>query len=578
MSDIGCEKLSARDLIYFGSQLTYLAQVPGEVVPFVASEWTEGRWMEDARLRQGLIPLDTAQARHMHGAAWTVLPGIPAPDIVRVNDTNPSLPRQEEENERQALIFPAPVVKVPKDHPCQISSLTAVASGARSALVKLPGAAGWVRLKGCGNHEEGFVVRVNKATSDHPEWIDIRGCAFPHTALRELLLSGTLQQGGRAVCANKPLAMFLYAGDACLPLGPQISTACIVERTLGDRRLGTHALAGLLLLLPLLVSESSSASLDKLSSLFPALRPGRLEGDVADTAWLVSDYSLATSHIGGGDSGVFGLHWPELPRDSTLFLDATKTKEFSESVVERVPESVPEQLTREGMVSMPDAWKAIWDTEVAISRKAFAAISSASRVLPFLFRLIGLEAGRTLRQIHRSGMSWGTYQDAMCRKEWDEWHCNAHANNFVILPEDGVERFDEPPVDAHRAAKRRNVLLAFLDLDMAFSKPPSTVLDSCGGNEFEKLLWREYVFMMDTLAMGDASTGVPLVAGPYLRRQSPFLRCVSSALRDTLVLGFQDGYLCDPADFEDGPDTAEMTHAAHCIVRLALIVTARCTA
>lgn len=36
----------------------------------------------------------------------------------------------------------------------------AVASGVRSALVKLEG--NWYRLKGCGNNDDGFVVRHNK--------------------------------------------------------------------------------------------------------------------------------------------------------------------------------------------------------------------------------------------------------------------------------------------------------------------------------------------------------------------------------------------------------------------------------
>jgi hypothetical protein len=48
-----------------------------------------------------------------------------------------------------------------------------------------------------------------------------------------------------------------------------------------------------------------------------------------------------------------------------------------------------------------------------------------------------------------NGISWGTYQDQMCNLALDEWHCNAHANNFVIVP------------DATN-------YLSFLDLDMAF--------------------------------------------------------------------------------------------------------------
>lgn len=37
--------------------------------------------------------------------------------------------------------------------------------------------------------------------------------------------------------------------------------------------------------------------------------------------------------------------------------------------------------------------------------------------------------------LHQEHISWGTFQDAMCRRDLDEWHCNAHANNLVLLPE-----------------------------------------------------------------------------------------------------------------------------------------------
>jgi hypothetical protein len=41
------------------------------------------------------------------------------------------------------------------------------------------------------------------------------------------------------------------------PLGPKFAPACIVEKTFGDRRLGTHLLSGIMVLLPHLVDESA---------------------------------------------------------------------------------------------------------------------------------------------------------------------------------------------------------------------------------------------------------------------------------------------------------------------------------
>lgn len=56
-----------------------------------------------------------------------------------------------------------------------------------------------------------------------------------------------------------------------------------------------------------------------------------------------------------------------------------------------------------------------------------------------------------------SHVSWGTYSDAMCYD--GQLHCNAHANNMVVLaPQDGK----------NKAAQAPDQFLAFLDLDMAF--------------------------------------------------------------------------------------------------------------
>jgi hypothetical protein len=75
-------------------------------------------------------------------------------------------------------------------------------------------------------------------------------------------------------------------------------------------------------------------------------------------------------------------------------------------------------------------------------------------VLGYLFSRLGFECGRFLRELHALRISWGTYQDGMCRRKFDEWHCNAHANNMVLLSEaDGMAS---------------QSFLACLDLDMAF--------------------------------------------------------------------------------------------------------------
>jgi hypothetical protein len=39
-----------------------------------------------------------------------------------------------------------------------------------------------------------------------------------------------------------------------------------------------------------------------------------------------------------------------------------------------------------------------------------------------------------MKGMHDARVSWGTYQDEICI-DASQWHCNAHANNVVILAE-----------------------------------------------------------------------------------------------------------------------------------------------
>ena len=44
------------------------------------------------------------------------------------------------------------------------------------------------------------------------------------------------------------------------------------------------------------------------------------------------------------------------------------------------------------------------------------------------------DCGRIMNGMHDARVSWGTYQDEICI-DASQWHCNAHANNVVILAE-----------------------------------------------------------------------------------------------------------------------------------------------
>ena len=194
------------------------------------------------------------------------VPGIPAIDYVA------EAPSQNLDDWPAALR--QPLIKV--DCESVSTEMHSVASGVRSALVKIDGK--WFRLKGCGNYEQGFPLRhskqsLNRDGSVKEPWRDIRGCAFWHTAVRENVMTSKVAASlgplGITAC-NKPLGIFEYSAPH-QPLGAAMPPCCIVMETRGDRRLGTHVLAGLAMLLPQLI-DLDAVDMPTLMNTFPAHR------------------------------------------------------------------------------------------------------------------------------------------------------------------------------------------------------------------------------------------------------------------------------------------------------------------
>lgn len=499
-----------------------------------------------------------------------------------------------------------PLIKVVNDPAAK--GPKAVASGVRSCLVKLDGR--WYRLKGSGNNDEGFVVRTSQG-ADGANWRDIRGSAFAHTAMRENYMTAVLERelAHRGILGcNRAMGMYLYDPPNC-PLGtdPDVRPACIVEETRGDRRLGTHVLAGVELLLPLLVSEEAVDE-GRLLSLFPAGRPNSQSlTNLPATAELMYDNMVTTLATVPGLSMYPDVVW-----------NAQSLCNLAGDAQGHLPEVCPDhntypaQWTNAGSRPMDPRWYPLWEAachQLADARKALSQRSAKDggappAVLPYLFSRIGVESGRFLRHLHALRISWATYQDGMCRRDFDEWHCNAHANNMVLLSEAvGLEE---------------GSFLSYLDLDMAFddatfvdawaaegalegaaeaaaARPEEgaaggTVLSAERGGRrglydaadgpppaatesYDRLLLRESVNFMEVLAGGDTTNGVPMVAKATVESQGPILQAVKAGLYDTMMLGYLHGYHDDDA-FPRADADLQLHKAAYAIVRMAIVVMA----
>ena len=451
------------DAIYYASLPVVFASVPGEMVPFVASEWAEdpasiGTVLQRFHFQKIPTPELYAAARAAaeskggvggayksaagaaaKGEATITVPAVPALDLVRTpsaasGDALAALP----------AALRAPLIKV-RESEAPPGALRGVASGTRSALVKIEGV--WYRLKGCGNNDEGFTVRSSAVQKLGPDAagrrtetlydadgkvsffpsVDARGAAFPWTAARELVMSGRLAAALApfdAASANLPVASMSYTGAAQNPLGAGSPTACIVERTLGDRRLGSHLLAGLELLLPLLLcdEEGAEGSLaggeGALRTAFPSARPTE-SGAPIPTALFVGDHVLASFYSFQAPdiaeamllkpfydpaAGLEGAGWA-LPRDGSTMAnlpgnaaahDALKAAERAANV----SRFVPQQFTREGPRPMAPEWLPLWTQAVGEYAAALKALpAGGASLLAYMFSRLGDDAGTVIRGV-----------------------------------------------------------------------------------------------------------------------------------------------------------------------------------
>ena len=240
-------------------------QVAGEVIPFSPDDWA----FDPASLAAVVARAAQGGEDIGDGQPGVVVPAVPCLDYVCVRvggepRAGPDTP------------FPSPLIRVPPAT-AGAGSARGVASGTRSALLKRGGGA-WYRLKGCGNNEAGFQVRLVDAQAGAPAWRDVRGCAFVKESITELTMCARVAAAlapADSLCANGAVGFARYRDAAQLPFGDRVPTACIIETTIGDRRLGTHVLAGFDLTLDRLLNAVAPPAGGEACPFDAAFPPGR---------------------------------------------------------------------------------------------------------------------------------------------------------------------------------------------------------------------------------------------------------------------------------------------------------------
>jgi len=440
-------------------------------------------------------------------------------------------------------------------------------SGKRSCVFLSGGK--YYRLKGCGNLNQGFPIETFQ--SKIPNSREVRGCQFYATATREQLMTeriGEILLTHDILCGNKSVGFWLYPDeeDHYKKLGivnacPHIDKFCGVFETLGEKRLATHLLQGVEVLLHFLVSNYCNKSFTKetILGLYPAERliTDDPEGlSVTPLSWLgpflevPEDKSLSQwtqEKIYPVEAFSMLLNMNELQKKENPFQDLLTTPEIAEVCTKFIERY---SFASEYKESIEHFLRVILQTTKI----------SFTELLSTLYARIGWECGRIKRIFQDSNINWGYYADHNVL-----YHCNAHPNNFIILPQ----------------GSSRN-LLAPLDFDLAFNKENFINIEE-GSETYGKYDERTFDTFLncERYSLEEALSGEENMANfgyslfkleahdDHTKEIYPLLK---TALRDTCVFYYRKAY--------DKLDDAEMTNydartdeSIYALINLALIIT-----
>ena len=390
-------------------------------------------------------------------------PVVPEPNIHFKNEN-----LKDDENEKIDSILSQPLIKAKevKDYPYY----KCIISGHRSALIKDPKTGIYYRLKGCGNDEVGFNL---KKTELFIIEIVTRGHQYDSTCFRELYYSEKLDENLKKInipCANFPVGFWKYDKNLhILPKenvkeedipklenqDPKIDKYCGIFRTLGDKRLRTHLLCGFEKIMEIISKICLSNKLidenilEEMKKIFPASRlPDKIE-------------TFKTIHFFGPGNIPFE-EWVKKPVYEKKFYDAIIS---GEQLKKEINENKNLQIFIEQAENYDEIYNLISETlsekhklmvkhiiedmkkEQKNGKKFFSTLLN-------IYIRIGYEVGKIKRCFQDANINWGSYVDRET-----SYHCNAHSNNLVVLPQGN------------------NTIVCPLDLDLAFSKDKMIIIN-----------------------------------------------------------------------------------------------------
>ena len=376
---------------------------------------------------------------------------------------------KDDENEKIDSILSQPLIKAKeiKDYPYY----KCIISGHRSAVIKDPKTGVYYRLKGCGNDELGFNIKKTEGVMVE---IVTRGSQYDSTCFRELFYSEKADENLKKLnfrCANYPIGFWKYGKDLhILPKEnikiedlpklenqmPEVDKYCGIFRTLGDKRLRTHLLCGLEKILEVISTICTSKQLineeimNEIKKIYPQNRlPNEFE-------------TYKTIKFFGPDPKISYEEWYKKPvyekkhYDSIISCEILK-KEIKENKNLKIFIDTCEnydELYNLLSEKLSEKHKTMAKNIIDKMKNDQKNGKKFFETLLNIYIRIGYEVGKIKRCFQDANINWGSYVDRGA-----SYHCNAHSNNLVVLPQ-GNE-----------------TLLSPLDLDLAFGKDKMIVIN-----------------------------------------------------------------------------------------------------
>lgn len=482
-----------------------------------------------------------------HAGNTIIFPQVPAtlpvPSCAPVDASETPLPSR--------LLHP--LQKATSSQVIDLHNILVYTSGARSAIFKE--GSELFRLKGCGmgidnsSIQDAFPTRYIGSDDLNPlidpnspidpedlkKPIEIRGAMFDFTVKREQAINlkvNAVMRLHNMPSANFPLGYYKYVAWKAKThddINTTCSLCCGLYKTLGDKRLASHLLWGLELLISHIFTElkPQSKDLDNDSQLSQDKAVSMPRKSWIEHRFLTDRYS-GDELIDTGFAALEGvdklLDLHELPIDSAFVISR------------KDPPNMPN-----GSDSI--AWNDVWTKEWKVLIAAGGA--GIANALANLYWLLGWQTGTIVRAIHDANINWGTYEDLLGN------HCNSHPNNLVVLqqPSNGF-------------------VLAPLDFDLAFTRETYQTPKVTQRSELDSS-WAE-LKAMETQGMLLALGGLNLNSGVEGKADiPPSYEPIRIALRDTIVKAFDAAY--NKREMRDEDQTSNH-HLHQSLIRLALIL------